>query len=153
MAVGACRKAQTVRTPSAATGSREGGGESRSPRKAAAAEFTCDTVLARNKKCVKEIVAAMTEMVNWQADKALAGLSEEARAAARAKVDENIRKMIPAMRDAFVGDKFLSQCKKNWDSKKARDVEVKKQFEVCFKTADCYDYTECIMEMVRRKPK
>lgn len=125
---------------------KEGGGGG----KAKAASFTCDSVFAKNKKCADAIVAAMTKMAKEQATKSLAKLPEEAKKAAMAKVDENVKKMIPQMKAAFVGDKFLEQCKKNWDSKEEKDTKMKEEFKKCFAKADCNAYAQCIMDMVKK---
>ena len=122
----------------------EGGG------KAKAAGFTCDSVFAKNKKCADAIVAAMTKMAKEQATKSLEKLPEEAKKAAMAKVDENVKKMIPQMKAAFVGEKFLEQCKKNWDSKEEKDKKMKEEFKKCFAKADCKAYAKCIMDMVKK---
>lgn len=127
----------------------EKGGEKGSG-KAAAAAFSCDTVFAKNKKCADAIVDAMTKMAKEQAEKTMAQLPEAAKEQAKAKMEEQIKKMVPSMKEAFVGDKFLEQCKKSWDSKEEKDVKMKGEFEKCFKKADCKEYAQCIMDMVKK---
>jgi hypothetical protein len=118
--------------------------------KAKGGGFTCDSVFAKNKKCAEAIVGAMTKMAKAQAEKSLEKLPEAAKTAAKAKIDENIKKMIPQMKAAFVGDKFLEQCKKNWDSKEEKDVKMKGEFKKCFAKSDCKEYAQCIMDMVKK---
>jgi hypothetical protein len=152
----ACKKDQPVKAPAAATGSaqREGAASKDTQERSSkpgAPEFSCEAVFEKNKTCVAELVGAIKNAARQRAMEVVAKLPEDKRPAATAKVDENIRKLTPAMKDTFVGGKFLNECKKNWDSKKPEDVKAKDQFEVCFRKATCKEYAECIMKMVEKE--
>ncbi len=95
----------------------------------AGGDFTCDTVVAKNKKCANEIAEAFLGDMK---------LKPELKA-----------KLLERMKKSFSSDRFKAKCEKNWNSDRPRDKKMKETLKKCFSKSSCKDFAECFASSMK----
>jgi hypothetical protein len=89
------------------------------------ADDYCYVIARKNKKCIDALLQFFMGDV--------ANLPAEAK-----------RKLALQLKENITGKQFITECLKNWDSKKRDDIEVKEKLVRCLRHDQCRDYAQCL---------
>lgn len=104
-------------------------------KKGGGGAFNCDTVAAKTKKCADAIADAFVKDM---------GKKMKGKIPAAA-----LEKMKGKIKESFASKDFAAKCKKDWDSKKDKDVKMKAMMKKCFAKSSCSDYAACFMAAIK----